>query len=273
MKKYICLIAAAMCLSLLPVAGAYAVFISPVFVMFDRNETTKSITLNNRSSTAKVITLEWERRAWEPGGKSVILQPGESVPGYRPADELVKFSPRRMIIKPKDYQVIRLIAQRGKDLAPGEYRSHLLIKEEDLVKKTQDDTLLEKGVSGEVVLTVNKSIPVFLRQGETTVSMSLQKAALSKTAKGDAIDVVLSNASTRSLYANLHLVCKQGDGLLQWNIGPMRAFSERTSITQTLLIPDSASDALSCPALTAEVRAVNDILLNGQVVAEAPVTR
>ena len=51
----------------------------------------------------------------------------------RPALNLFRFSPRRVLLEPGKEQIIRLIVKRKKNLPDGEYQAHLyFVEDEDL---------------------------------------------------------------------------------------------------------------------------------------------
>ena len=255
-----------------PLYKAYAVFITPVFVSFDKNRNAAQITLNNRSNQSKVITFEWERRVLNEQGQSILLQEGQTAHNYRPVDPYIKFSPRRVILKPKQHQVVRLVAQRPRDLPPGEYRSHLLIKEEGLTEKGLPRSSQQQGLSGHVIVDVNKSIPVFLRQGDTTVNVTLEQASIKLRGGRQYLSITLGNDSTRSVYANIYLNCKKSGEAMEWRVMPLRIYAERDHIQKTVVLADDV-DLDGCDDVVASVKVRNDYEFGGKSIASGIVSR
>ena len=255
-----------------PVMQAYAVFVSPTFVVFDKNTRTARITVNNRSNQIKVLTFEWQRRVITADGSSRELKDGETYPGYRPADPYIKFSPRKIILKPFQHQSVRLALQRPVDMAPGEYRSHFFIKEEQL-RTAEMKTKDEKGLSGQVIVNVNKSMPVFVRQGETSLHVDLQKADLIQKDGQPYLSVLVTNDSTRSTYGRVELSCQLPDGEFREKYVSLRIYSEVKRVEREIPLKDKEILA-KCGALplTMQLVAVGDFEYGGKPLDEMPVS-
>ena len=266
MKKMICLTI----LSIFSVAflatKAHAIFVSPTYVAFDKGKSTARLTLNNRSNQIKVITFEWERRAFDENGKTFFVEDGQVADNYSPADPYIEFSPRRVILKPMQRQTVRLIAKRPQDMASGEYRSHFLIKEEKIMNSPVKGEGEKKGVAGEIIVNVNKSIPVFLRQGDTSVDVSLDKADMVSRGGKDFLDVSISNNSSRSIYGYVHLLCDVGNEVLNFRVAPLRIFTEIDNITKS--IPLSKVDTRQCNSIEGQVVGWNDFELSGRPLSQ-----
>lgn len=244
-------------LAMLPVVGAQAVFISPVLIVIKDKQVATRITVNNRSDKPRLIKLSWERRSMTADGEMVKLEEGETLPGYRPADPFIRFSPRQFVLQPRSYQKIRMIAMRPGDMEPGEYRSHILLEERPVVDDPENrvvaetDADAEKGegegadataeaentgqkrasFGGQVVVEVNKSTPVFLLHGETHIDLNFTRAAIITQDDQKKLDVAVANNSTRSIYAQLRLVCKQGNGeVVSESSGILRLYPEAKNV-------------------------------------------
>lgn len=191
---------------ILSMSFSYAAFITPKRVMIDDGERTGIVSLNNRGDEVLVYSFSWERRAQDPNGKTVVLKDGETLPGYRPADEYLIFSPRRVIVNPGEAQRVRILARRTKDMAPGEYHSHLKIASAPL--KEAEKPKAEGGLSGTLAVRSNVSIPVFLRTGPTKIELDIKTSKLFKRENGNHfVKMVLDNHSTRSAYIKPDLLC------------------------------------------------------------------
>jgi P pilus assembly chaperone PapD len=255
-----------------PVNKALAVFVTPVFVTFEPGEQSAILTINNRSNLSKIITFSWERRAMSPDGKTYVLEEGESLPGYMPADPFVKFSPRQVVLKPKQYQKIRLIVQRPADLKDGEYRSHFLIREENAyIPEVDQGDGSKKGLTGQVLVNIHKSIPVFVRQGTTNIAFEITEANITQTQGEYNLNLSLTNSSTRSLFAEAYLDCISPDGTpINILTYPLRLYYELKTLTKT--VPLEKLKSVQCSSLTFRVKALNDREYGGKFIKEVPVT-
>lgn len=249
---------------------AKAVHVSPFMVVFDKNNAAV-VTLNNRSNKAKVVTFQWARRYYNQQGVVKVLPEGQTAPGYRPADPYIKHSPRRVIIKPKTAQTVRLVARRPADMAPGEYRSHFTIMVEDLVSQKADPSKNAGGVAGIVTMNVNTGIPVFIRQGETVIDAKIQQANIIQTPEGPALDVTVNNNGTRSLYTDVYVKC-DGDAADNGNyIGSLRLYVERKVAHKSYPITPKKMNLGQCANPVAKIIGVRDLEYGGKLVTETPV--
>lgn len=225
---------------------ANAVFVTPQFVVFEKNNTAR-ITLNNRSNKAKVITFEWQRRYFDDSQKVQVLEEGQAAPaGYQPVDGYVKFSPRRVILRPRESQTIRLIANRPQDMADGEYRTQFIIKEQDLVEKSST-AQGGKGVTAIISVNVNTGIPVFIRHGDTRVNMSINSIQTTNDGTGKSLKVDLQNDSTRTLYTDAYVSCSNKPD--DTYVGSIRAMVERKNIFESFPLSGKNLEDCANPAL------------------------
>lgn len=256
---------------LFPLAKAYAVFVSPIVVTIAPNQNAATISLNNRSNKTKVLNFSWQRRMLGPDGEPIILAEDDPLPeNYRPADPYVKFSPRRVILRPREHQTVRLIVQRPVDMEPGEYRSHFLIDEEDLVEKKAGADGKGADLSGDVSVILSKSMPVLLRHGETKVDVKLNSAWIEDGKVGPRLNVSISNESTRSLYANLFLTCPGEELGADSKVFPLRIYKELKVIEKGYGLAGVFEP--SCDDVTVSIMTVYDPETNGQVLDQKVVT-
>lgn len=292
-KKTVLILLSAAFVALMPVMRAQAVFITPVLIVFQDKQVATKITVNNRGDTPRKVRLSWERRTMTEDGAMVKLEEGEEMPGYRPADPYLRFSPREFILQPRRYQKIRMIAMRPGDMAPGEYRSHILLEERPVkevaenqvadASDAQGDQELQETpktgpeggavkFGGQIVLQVNKSTPVFLLQGETNVDISIASAAIVSLEGKPALNVVVDNTSTRSIYAQMQLVCKGADGNADFeNVFVLRLYPEAKHVENTHAL--KKLDTAGCGSMSVNAIAYKDFALDGQVIATASVQK
>ncbi len=195
-----------------PLASAYATYISPKRVMIEDKRRATVITLLNSGNQTMVYRFEWEHRAFTPDGESRLLEEGETSPGYRPADPYLQFSPRQVILKPKEHQKIRVLVRRPPEMEEGEYHSHLLFLSDPLVEKPKENVPGQGGVQASLAIRAYSSIPVFLRHGETNIDIKLHSPAIFKNDGANFVKFKIENNSTRSVYAQSVLDCKMANG-------------------------------------------------------------
>jgi hypothetical protein len=180
----------------------------PTRIVFEKNQRAAQLELinNGQESTTYRINLV-NRRMSETGEFSPA---DKTLPGEQFADELLRYSPRQVVLAPGRSQTIRILLRKPADLPVGEYRSHLQF---DLVAETSGassiDAQAPKLGAGEVGVQlkalVGVSIPVIVRQGETSASVTLSGVELLKPAAGQApaLAAVLQRNGNRSVYGDL----------------------------------------------------------------------
>lgn len=180
----------------------------PTRVVFEKNQRAAQVDLSNNGTetTTYRITLV-NRRMSESGEFSLIDSPR---PGELFADDLVRYSPRQVVLAPGAAQTIRISLRKPADLPAGEYRSHMQF---DRVPDSggasgiaaAGSALAAGEVGVQLKLLVGASIPVIVRHGETAASVTLSGLELLKPSAGQAAwaALVLQRSGNRSVYGDL----------------------------------------------------------------------
>lgn len=180
--------------------------IAPTRIVFDKNLRAAQLDLINdgaESATYRISIVN--RRMSETGEFSPIVSPA---PGEQFADELLRYSPRQVVLAPGAGQAVRLSLRKPADLPAGEYRSHLIFEK---VASTTGATSIESQAASSDELTmqltmlVGITIPVIVRQGDTTASVTLTGLELLKpvAAEPPTVALVLQRSGNRSVYGDL----------------------------------------------------------------------
>jgi hypothetical protein len=147
--------------------------VSPVRVIFEGNKQKEEISLvnvGNDSATYSVSFLQYNMT--EDGNFELIEKPGE---GQMFADPYLRVFPRKVILAPRESQVVRLQFRRKPDMPSGEYRSHLYFRaEKDNKPLGLDSTPKDpKLMSVQITPVFGISIPVIIRTGAVHVVSTL----------------------------------------------------------------------------------------------------
>lgn len=122
-------------------------------------------------------------RMKEDGGFEKITEPDS---GQFFAGPYIRFFPRRVVLAPKESQVVKVQLTKTNQLVEGEYRSHLyfsaapVIKplgEEEIQKEIQKDTTL---ITVRLIPVFGISLPNIIRRGESTTKLSLSNLSFEK---------------------------------------------------------------------------------------------
>ncbi len=206
------------------ISQSWATFISPKRVIIADKQRAATITILNRSNKTMVYNFEWQRRAQQPNGKIKRLDEGENVAGYKPAEDYIVFSPRRVILKPGKKQRLRLLVRRPSDMAEGEYHSHFLIKADPA---KGEETKAKKTFGGTIDIKTYAAMPVFLRHGQTYIDLNIKDARWYKKQDHEYISLFIENNSTRSIYALPKIECTTASGeISEISMPTIRAYPE-----------------------------------------------
>lgn len=190
----------------LGVGQAYAdLMVYPTRIVFEKNQRAAQLELiNNGQESATYRISIVNRRMSEIGEFSPADQP---LPGERFADDLLRYSPRQVVLAPGAGQTIRISLRKPADLAAGEYRSHLQFER---VPDAQPDRATPKLGTEEVGVQlralIGVSIPLIVRHGETEASVTLGGLELLKPAAADQsplLAAVLHRSGSRSVYGDI----------------------------------------------------------------------
>ena len=178
--------AVTVCLLLAPFLPAHAeLMLHPTRIVFDKNARAAQIELiNNGSAPASYRISLVNRRMSEAGQFEPAAQAQD---GERFADEMLRYSPRQVTLQPGTAQTVRVMLRKPAELAEGEYRSHLQF---DKLPEVEGAASIENqgrnATQIGVVLNalVGASVPVIVRHGATSVSVTLGGLVLQKDEGG-----------------------------------------------------------------------------------------
>lgn len=162
------------------IAGAAAawpalatVTVTPMIAVIEGRERYADINLVNPGETTESYAMSWKHMKMLPGdGKYEELEASAT-----PFDltQHIVMTPRRVTIEPGGMQKIRLgMRLKGEPPAPGDYRAHLEMMQDNKPAETKSDKAYEKGqVSMGVQILVGVSIPVIYRVGVSDASATM----------------------------------------------------------------------------------------------------
>lgn len=177
----------------------------PTRVVLEKNQRAAQVELiNNGSEPATYRISLTNRRMTEAGDLVTVTAPA---PGEQFADAMLVFSPRQVTLAPGTTQTVRVMVRRPAGLAPGEYRSHLHFEK---LPDAGGNTSVEapSQADGKIGITLNvlvgASIPVIVRQGDTSASVTLSHLAL-QAAPGaaPALGLQLERSGNSSVYGDI----------------------------------------------------------------------
>jgi fimbrial chaperone protein len=190
--------------------------ILPTRIVLEPGATSGQVTLFNSGSQAITYRIEaLELEALAEGGYRPVVE--GDVPDWS-ASRWLRYAPRQVTLGPNERQVIKIIARAPRDVAPGEYRSHLRFSSIPVVEPVKegapdegnDET--ERSVAVTVGLEYRITIPVLLRLGELEGGAKINTARIEtdpETGEARAL-ITLSRTGQRSDYGVVRVTDASG---------------------------------------------------------------
>lgn len=127
------------------------------------------------------------------------------------ASDMLRWSPRRVLLLGSEAQTVRIMARPPADLPDGEYRSHFTVVSvpSDINEGFSIDDALggDNQAAGNVGVTIRPrfgiSIPVIVRVGATTLEVGLTDFAFTQGESGPQVSLTITRSGTRSAYGDL----------------------------------------------------------------------
>lgn len=148
----------------------------PTKLSLSTRKKSTSITLRNRSTetTTYKISKVYYRQA-ENGSMRKV---DEVIKSDRSLNEYLKFSPRRVTLRPGEEQVVRLMVRRSANLSEGDYRTHIRFEPTSQNEKEREDFVTQVRMSIKAKVAI--SVPVIFRQGHPDFKLSLEGLSISQ---------------------------------------------------------------------------------------------
>ncbi len=253
------LVALSLVLSALFVSGsADAVAITVKRVVFEGPKRAEVITVINKSDKSETYRLGWKHMVMtqRDGIKAV---PKDTLPaGVGPAEDMVRFSPRRFVLRSGESQQVRMMLRMPAGLADGEYRSHLWIRPEADVDEFKAQLKKKKKTGTFMKMLAGVSMPIIVRKGALDLSVDIEGLSAQRLADGHfKVDFSLVRTGGKSSYGDLDLICNKGVGeyLLRFTRG-ISVYSELGRRDVSMKIPAKQGQA-ACSSVTVRYTATD----------------
>lgn len=205
-----------LCLLMFITNAAQAVTIFPTRVVLTDREKTAQVEVINSGSETESFYIQLERKRMTELGEFRSVA-GEPLPGELFADQIVRYSPRRVTLAPGAGQTIRLMLKMPDNLPEGEYRSHLSINHipnaTDL-KTSAGQSKEAKDINIKLTAYANVSIPVIVRHGKLTAQLTIDDLAYHQGTDQEppVVEFTLRRSGTKSVYGDIAVTLLTEDG-------------------------------------------------------------
>jgi P pilus assembly chaperone PapD len=179
----------------------------PTRIVFEKNQRAAQIDLINNGSRPATYRISLVNRRMTETGQFVAAE--TAAPGEHFADDMLRFSPRQITLQPGTAQTVRVMLRKPAELAEGEYRTHLQFEKLPDVEGSASIENQGPGADGKgigVVLNalVGASVPVIVRQGAVSATVSLGQLALKKDqAQHQVLTLQFEREGNSSVYGDL----------------------------------------------------------------------
>ena len=202
------------------VPPAYAqvggVMVTPTRVVLEGRQRTAKVTLINKGTQTAVYRVSIiNRRMMEDGSFEDVAEPRSD---EMFADQMIRFAPRQVVLAPGKAQTVRLLVRKPSNLAPGEYRSHLLFRAVPPAPagSSVSDALAADGeFSIQLIPVFGLTIPVIVRQGDLWADVGISDLEVGRGKPEDQGPVVsfrFTREGTRSVYGDVEVTHLSANG-------------------------------------------------------------
>lgn len=196
------------------VGGMGDINLYPRRVIIDGRQRIASVGIYNKTANEGDYEVTISNMVMAPTGQIFSLDSmpeGVTAERLKAADQMLRWSPRRVTLLGNEAQTVRIMARPPADLPPGEYRSHFSVVSipRDVEGGFSIDDAVNGGTGSDQGIGVlirprfGISIPVIVRIGDTTLDVGLSKIALVRTQQGPMLGVTIDRSGTRSAYGDL----------------------------------------------------------------------
>lgn len=216
--------------------GGGDLLVAPARVVFLGSTRTVDVNLLNigtHTATYRISLIHERMNA--DGSLMEIETPGA---GEHFADDLVRFTPRQVVLQPNVSQLVRIQLREPGDLEAGEYRSHLLFRAiPDVVANDLNPNLAlasdvsATGISMQLSPVYGVSIPLIVRRGKTEAKVGMKDLRLSKNTEGNQVVTgTLTRSGNQSTYGELYLAYTPvgGKSVVIGTLGGVAVYSPNT---------------------------------------------
>ncbi len=182
--------------------------IAPTRIVLEGGERSATIHIGNHRDTPATLRISVVNKRMLDSG--LIIDADEPEPAETFAKELIRFAPRRLVMAPNQTQTVRLLVRKpaGRELPPGEYRSHLVFRSVPTLPPEVDNEPEEETgdirVSAHAIIEI--SIPIIYRVGDPEASVKFATSEIrveSDPGATPTLTLRLEREGKRSVYGDL----------------------------------------------------------------------
>ncbi len=237
-----------------PALAQSGLVVTPPLVQLDLRTRSQTLTLVNRGNEAQTYRISVINLRMDPSGNMVHTEEPATGEGF--AGNLIRYAPRQVTLEPGRPQTIRVLYRRPKDLADGEYRSHLLFQQVPKSEPAPAQDSNESGLTMQIRAVFGISVPVIVRNGQLEASGALVDARPEDLGdQGLGIAFTIEREGTKSLRGDLVATV---DGQEVGRLNNVAVYLSTPSRRIVMRLGPEAQKSLSGKQVTVEYRTRRD---------------
>jgi hypothetical protein len=231
MKKFQFLLSVFLFAATSPLYAAGGLMVTPNRLDFKDNVDSQEVKLINKSEEPVTYRVSLQHlRMDEKGNYKEILVTETDAP-EKFADDLLRYSPRRVTLQPNEVQTIRVMVKKPADLPAGEYRSHFLFREEPAPDLKPDGNVEAptKKKDGKISVTLKPlfgiSIPALVSNGDVKGESAIENMVIKTDEKEHRklLSLDITRAGNGSVYGNILVTFKSNKTSKEYDIGVLNS--------------------------------------------------
>lgn len=173
--------------------------VMPTKVFLDTKSRSFKISIKNKATESKWFSIKTVfYRMGKDGSMKKVDKPEIE---EKSASKLIRFSPKRVFLKPDQEQIVRISLRKKPGLEDGEYRTHLFIVEDELSDKPSASGLGKIGM--DLRSRVAVAIPVLYRHGKVTHKIKMNQFKVAAEKDGKYLNFNLENTGNTFVFGTL----------------------------------------------------------------------
>lgn len=200
--------------------GAGDLMIVPTRIVLEGRTRAAEVMLKNAGTAPATYRILLQEMEMGPDGK---LQERHKKEGELTAADIIRYSPRQVDLAPGEGQIVRIQVRKPENLPDGEYRSHMLCRaipaaepppSTDAVSGKQELSITIKPIYG-------ISIPIIVRSGETSASVSMSDFAFNPAPSAEYLPTFilqLHRTGNRSVMGDIEVAVESGGSIKKGSV-------------------------------------------------------
>ncbi len=214
-NKILFTVLATFCLVLIDLTPAHSLSITLKRIVFEGSKRSEVLTIINNSDNAETYRIGWLHYVMNDQGKLVATQRENLPANVKPAEDMIRYSPRRITVPAKKSQQVRVMMRLPAGVEDGEYRSHLWIRTEanvERMRKSAEEFQRQSGSKKSMSLEMlpGVTMPVIIRKGNIDAAVNIQNLRAQQSPGFVSISYDFIRDGMRSVYGDTDYICNAG---------------------------------------------------------------